>query len=171
MPDAQEKQPKTYQKTKDAIAMVQAGISPENALKYANLKDKVSAKQVSVLRGKVRKHTLTSPKAVKLAHDCVIDTLQGKGVPEYDSEGNQIGERCIPTATNRNDITRLIYDRYEPAIKVQANINMDIDPVDLSAYLNSSPMPGLELSPQVVDITNDNDSAESEIHPKIPPKE
>ena len=181
MPDQQttpvNNMPKTLQKTRDAILMVQAGIDPESALKYANLKTKVSAKQVSVLRQKVKKYSLQAPSVVKSANNQVKRILAGevREIPKQavakSGEVVDYTEVIAPSDTNILAAASMVYDRYEPAVKIQANVNLDVDPVDLGVYLNSRPIAGPELSSQVHDNTIDIGNSKIEIPPKVPPKD
>jgi hypothetical protein len=125
--ETDKKEPKLYQKTKDAITMVQAGMDETTALMYVNQKDKISQKQVSVLRSKVKKHSLTNPKIVKLANNAMLDCLRDK----------PINGDTYPSYTNKIAVASLVYDRYEPAVKVQVQASVSYSPVDLSKYLNA----------------------------------
>lgn len=152
-----EKEPKLYQKTKDAIAMVNAGIEPREALKYANLKDNISAKQVSVFRSKVKKHSIVSPQIVKLAHNQIKRILAGevREVPQQvvTKAGQVIDyiETITPSDTNIIAAATLSYDRYEPVVRQNINLNIDVHPVDLSAYSNRK-VEGTQDSSQIIDV-------------------
>jgi hypothetical protein len=145
MPETIANEPKLYQKTLDAIKIVEAGIDPAKALQLVNNGRKVSDTSVSSFKSKLRKHSLTQPKVVKLAHKALIDCLKGETstytAEKVTKDGDvvQYQEVIAPTVTNKVAAASLVYDRYEPVIKQVANINLNMDcsPVDLSKYVNS----------------------------------
>jgi len=122
------KEPRMYQKTLDAISIVNAGVEPAKALQLVNNGRKVSGTSVSLFKSKLKKHSLSSPKIVKLAHNAIKDCLEDKA----------INDEIYPSYTNKLAAASLVYDRYEPAIKQVAslNVNLDCSPVDLSRYAN-----------------------------------
>ena len=138
----QQTEHKMYQKTKDAIAMVQSGINPADALKYVNCKDNISAKQVSVLRAKVKKHSLTAPGIVKSASSQIKRILSGEcreiGQQKVTKDGQVVDytETIAPSDTNILAAASLVYDRYEPVIKQGVQVNVDISAINLDDYRN-----------------------------------
>lgn len=148
------KQPRLYQKTLDAIQIVESGISPQKALQLVNNGRKVSDTSVSTFKAKLKKHSLTQPKVVKLAHKALIDCLKGE-TSSYTAEkvtkdGDVVTyqEVIAPTITNKVAAASLVYDRYEPAVRQNLNINVDVHPVDLSQFSNRLPVD----NSQIIDV-------------------
>ena len=127
MPEIDNKPPRLYQKTKDAIAMVTAGLDARTALKYANFKDNISDRQVIRLNKKVRKYSLTSPSIIKLAHKAIKDCLND--VP--------INGNIFPTYSNKIAIAGMAYDRFEPVKSQQTEANQVITHIDFSVINNN----------------------------------
>lgn len=159
--------PKTLQKTRDAILMVQAGIDPESALKYTNLKTKVSAKQVSVLRQKVKKYSLQAPSVVKSANNQLKRILAGevrtvdKQAVTKAGEVVDYTEVIAPSDTNILAAASMVYDRYEP-VKGQSAGPTGNTYIDLSQYdvkvINHNEQPVKQVinkEQQVVDIAKE----------------
>jgi hypothetical protein len=133
------KEPKMLQKTKDAIAMVNAGISPANALKAVNFKRKISHQAIAELKQKVNKCSLSQPNIVKLAHNAIKDCLNNR----------PINGEIYPTHTNKLAAATMVYDRIEPVVRQNLNINIDVHPVDLTAWSNRK----VEEKQEAIDIT------------------
>jgi hypothetical protein len=136
-----EKQPKYLQKTLDAIKLVDMGIEPKQALQLTNFKKDITAQAVHKFKKKYNKYSLTAPKIQKLAHNAITDCLSDAPIIQKrkDKQGNEIVEEIPPTWTNKIAAASMVYDRVEPAIRQNANLNLNVDvhPVDLSLYLNS----------------------------------
>ncbi len=161
-------QPKYYQKTQAAFAMLDAGVKPEVAVQLLNNTNKPARSTVSLLKAKYKKYSLSAPKMQKLAHNAIQDCLTDKPIKQTltkkDKEGKEIEiiEETVPSWTNKIAAASMVYDRIEPVInKSQSvNVNIDVSPVDLSLYRNnvsSVSKAGLELDAQTIDITS-NDS-------------
>ena len=147
-------QSKLYPKTLDAINLVNAGVSPEDALKYVNFKQNIRKETVSRFKAKLKKHSLQSPNMVKLAHNAVKDCLTDQPIvsKRTDKQGNEIIEETPPTWTNKLAAASMVMDRVEPAIRQNLNVNANVDvhPVDLGRWLNGQ---GDEKEAIEVDIT------------------
>jgi hypothetical protein len=115
-------QPRYAQKTLDAMALVQAGLKPKEALKAVNYTNKISDRAVSSFNKKFRKHSLTHPKLVKLAHNAVRDCLTDQPIisKRTDKQGNEIIEENAPTWANKIAAASMVYDRAEPTKQPEA---------------------------------------------------
>jgi hypothetical protein len=147
-----QKQPKLLKKTLQAVNLVNHGMSERDALQVVHNKDKISNAAISKFKAKVNKYSLSSPKIQKLADSQLKRVLEGRpriveipltdkaGVLVKDDAGNQVMTQVatIPTDTNTVAVLGMVYDRTQPAVKMQANINIEFSPVDLSAYYNGS---------------------------------
>jgi hypothetical protein len=116
IPETTEKPPKYYPKTLEAIQLVNAGVSPEMALRFSNQKDNIRPETVSRFKQKLKKYTLTHPKLVKLAHNAVQDCLTDQPIisKRTDRQGNEIIEENTPTWANKIAAASMVYDRAEP---------------------------------------------------------
>lgn len=136
-----EKQPKYAQKTLDAITLVSAGLNPTKALQAVNYKPNITVQAVNKFKKKFQKYSLQAPKIQKLAHNAITDCLSDAPIIQKrkDKQGNEIIEEIPPTWTNKIAAASMVYDRVEPAIRQNQNLNVNVDvhPVDLSRYLNS----------------------------------
>jgi hypothetical protein len=126
------------------MTMLQNGVDAKTALLLTNpYKDTISRESVSKLRRKFKQYSLQAPKTVKLAHQAVKDALTNKPIEfttqkvTKDGEVVELTETIMPSYTNKLAAASMVYDRYEPSIKVQANINIDVDPIDLGSYKNA----------------------------------
>lgn len=118
------------------------GIEPKEALTLID-GEIPSPSRVSRLKEKVRKYSLSAPKMVKLAHQAVKETLQMKPI-EYEAHKAVPGvgvvdytDTLLPSITNRLAAAAMVLDRDQPIVKVSVNANMnaDIDPVDLALFM------------------------------------
>lgn len=136
-----ETQPRYLQKTLDAIKLVDMGIEPKQALQITNFKKDITAQAVHKFKKKYNKYSLTAPKIQKLAHNAITDCLSDAPIIQKrkDKQGNEIVEEIPPTWTNKIAAASMVYDRVEPVIRQNANLNLNVDvhPVDLSLYLNA----------------------------------
>jgi hypothetical protein len=151
------KQPRYAQKTLDAMALVQAGLKPKEALKAVNYTNKISDRAVSSFNKKFRKHSLTAPTMVKLAHHAVKDCLTDTPITQVkkDKQGNEIIEEIAPTWTNKLAAAAMVYDRVEPVVRQVQSINIDITAINLDDYRNglACDMQGVSThNTQVIDI-------------------
>lgn len=103
-------------KTLAAIQMVDAGISPREALQITNVKENISREAVTKFKAKYRKYSLTHPRMVKLAHNAVKDCLTDQPIlsKRTDKQGNEIIEENVPTWANKIAAATMVYDRAEP---------------------------------------------------------
>jgi hypothetical protein len=135
MPETDENPPnqeRFYSKLKEAANLViNPGVDPKAALTLTKGKIPADA-TLSRFKSKLEKYSLTRPAMVKLAHNAIRETLQMKPVTLQD------GKELIPSHTNRLAAAQMIADRIEPIIRVNQNmnINVDLDPVDMSKYGN-----------------------------------
>jgi hypothetical protein len=145
------KQPKTQAKTIEAIRLVQNGADYQTALQITNNKPVISQRAIYKLKDKCKKYELTNPKTVKLADSQVKRILKGEprsyeipvklaGKVILDEQGKPLmtTETVIPTDSNITALLGMIYDRFEPVIHQQININTEFSPVDLSSYFNGA---------------------------------
>ena len=140
-PSVQE--PKYYSKTQKALHLLQThDISPKDALTLAR-GSVPSRDAVTKFKQKAARYSLTRPAMVKLAHNVVKDTLIGQ-VQSYTTE--KIGkngqvvtivETIAPTVTNQLAAAAMVFDRAEPVVRQNVNLNGDIKdfmPVNLGSY-------------------------------------
>jgi hypothetical protein len=105
---------------------------------------------------------------VKLAHEAVKDTLQGKEA-RYDavkvfSNGNreEYQEVIVPSYTNKLAAASMIYDRIEPLRGQQGNQAPQFTQVNISVYANPSDRFAVTenvTENNVIDINPDNTEA------------
>jgi hypothetical protein len=160
-------QPKHYQKTQAAFAMMDCGMDAKTALQIVNNTPKPAKATIYSLKAKHKKYSLQAPKMQKLAHnaiqDCLTDQPIKQAITKKDKDGNaiEIIEETVPSWTNKIAAASMVYDRCEPVVKQSVQINMDIDPINLDVYRNriasSVAKAGLELDSQAIDITSNND--------------
>lgn len=147
---------KTYQKTKDAIQLINAGLPIKQALQVTNFKKDIAPETVSRWKKKYQKYSLTTPKIAKLAHNAIIDCLTDQPIIQVkrDKDGNEINEAISPTWSNKMAAASMVYDRVEPVIhKAESVSHHVIHPVDLSKYRNDELSTGSQNA-EVIDITS-----------------
>lgn len=116
-----EKPHKYYPKTLEAIQLVNAGVSPEMALKFSNQKDSIRPETVSRFKQKLKKHSLTQPKLVKSAHEQIKRILEAdvRSIPQQKvtKDGQVVNyiESITPSDSNILAAAAMVYDRFEPA--------------------------------------------------------
>jgi hypothetical protein len=142
MPDKIENEPKLQPKTIQAMQYVDSGLTPRQALEAVNLKRNISREAISKFNAKYRKYSLTTPKMQKLASNALKDCLSDKA----------INGEIYPTYTNKIAAAAMVYDRVEPAIRQQINLNVEVHPVDLSNFSN-----------RVIDVTPVDKSQDSAV--------
>lgn len=127
-------------KTITAIQLVNSGLSPKEALKAVNYKKDIRPETVSRFKQKVNKYALSRPAMVKMAHNAIKDCLSDAPIinKRKDKQGKEIVEEIPPTWTNKIAAASMVYDRVEPIVRQNLNVNanMDVHPVDLSRWLN-----------------------------------
>lgn len=128
-----------YEKNAEVVKLVANGYSASDAYALMHNGKRPHAVTESKIRKLARKYSLTQKTVVKEAHKAVMDTLQLKEVNDIK-----------PSATNRLMAAQMVYDRLEPVIKNQTNIQNNVinHPVDLSKY-------ALDVSKE--DKTNENE--------------
>ena len=96
--------------------MVEAGLTPEEALKAVNYTSKISGQSVCNFKNKLKKYSLTHPKLLKLAHNAVKDCLTDQPIisKRKDKQGQEIIEENAPTWANKIAAASMVYDRAEP---------------------------------------------------------
>ena len=142
---AEQTPPKYLKKTLDAIKLVEAGISPRDALQATNMVTKISAQAVSKFKAKLRKYSLTQPQTVHLASTQIKRILKAHAREEAHKKVTKSGEvveyidNVYPTDTNILAAAAMVYDRLEPAKTISQNLNINIDasPVDLSRWMDN----------------------------------
>lgn len=159
------KQPKYYQKTLDAFKLIEAGLTPREALQAANMTTKVSDAAVCALKNKLKKHSLTDPATVKLASSQIKRILKARAREEVRKKVLSSGEvveytdNIYPTDTNIIAAASMVYDRYEPVQRADQAPGTVINYLDLSQVTNGTPDSlGVDLG--VHDITPTNNSNE-----------
>ena len=130
-------------KTKKAIALVeQHGLTPREALILATGKPNISHAAVSSFKAKVAKHSLQTPQMQRMAASVVKDVLKGS-TRSFETEkvinGQKVNvtETLAPSYTNQLAAAAMVYDRLEPIVRQNLNINAnlkDFMPVNLDDY-------------------------------------
>jgi hypothetical protein len=148
-------------KTLAAIQLVDAGISPKEALQITNVKRNISNEAVSKFKAKYRKYSLSHPKLVKAANNQVSRILAGEPrqidqqkVAKNGEIVNYI-ETIAPTDSNILAAASMVYDRVEPVMRQVQSINIDISAINLDDYRNglACDMQGVSThNTQVIDI-------------------
>jgi len=124
-PETIQNQPKQYQKTIDAINLVNAGLDHKTALQAVNYKRDIRPETVSRFKAKCQKYSLSQPKMQKLASKAVQDCLSDK----------PINGEILPSYTNKLAAASMVYDRVDPVIRQNLNVNVNtVHPVDLSRW-------------------------------------
>jgi hypothetical protein len=137
--------PRFYNKTQQAVDLiVKHGVDEKTALVLSGCKTQMSNGNLSRFREKVRKYALTAPAMVKMAHNAVKDTLAMKPIT-YEASKPVAGigivdytETIMPSITNRLAAAAMVLDRDQPIVRmnVNANLNSDMDPIDLAAFMS-----------------------------------
>lgn len=132
---------KCQQKTIAQLTMMDNGVDALTALQLTNNKQQISPVTKYKLEKKYQRYSLLSTAMRKMAHNAVKDCLSDAPIIQKrkDRQGNEIIEEIPPTWTNKIAAASMVYDRVEPAIRQNQNLNVNVDvhPVDLSLYLNS----------------------------------
>jgi len=137
-----EKEPRFYSKTQEAAKLViEHGVDPKEALMLTTGRIPDSG-NLSRFTRKVSKYALSRPGVVKLAHQAALNILKGTPMEIEQQKVNKAGEivnyteKIAPTFTNQAAIIGMVYDRVEPVVRqnVNLNLNADISPVDLDRY-------------------------------------
>jgi len=137
-------EPQMYGKTARAMKLViEHGCTPKDALLMVRNGGNVPDRTLKEFKRKVARYSLTRPAMVKLAHNCVENVL--KCVPnvlttqKMDKNGQvvDIVEQVIPTHTNQLAAAAMVFDRAEPVVRQNINLNgelKDFMPVILDDY-------------------------------------
>jgi hypothetical protein len=120
---------------------VEHGIDPKQA--YALVNGKIPSKAtLGRVKDKARRMSLTAPAMVKLAHQAVRDTLEGKEA-RYDavkvfSNGKREAyqEVIVPSYTNKLAAAAMIFDRDQPIKGQQGDQAPSFTHVNMNVYLN-----------------------------------
>ena len=122
------KQPRYYPKTIEAFKLVEAGLTPEEALKAVNYTSKISGQSVCNFKNKLKKYSLTHPKLLKLAHNAVKDCLTDQPIisKRTDKQGQEIIEETAPTWANKIAAASMVYDRVEPTRQSPEIVNQSL---------------------------------------------
>jgi hypothetical protein len=138
------KRPEIYGKTQKAIELVvNHGLTPSDALCLATGKQQIDSGTLSRFRAKVQKHSLARPAMVKLAHSVVQDVLRGKAdsvtTQKLGKNGQVVDiiEQIAPTHTNKLAAAAMVFDRAEPVVRQNVNLNGDLKdfmPVNLDDF-------------------------------------
>lgn len=145
-PTPQKYTPKPQPKTLAAIQMVEAGLTPREALQVVNVKNNISDQAVSKFRKKYRLYSLAKPGMVRSAHQQIkrILAAEPREVEQQkvtkDGQVIDYKEIIAPTDANILAAASMVYDRYEPAIQHQQSVNLDISTnlIDLSRWSNKN---------------------------------
>lgn len=140
MQDSSQNSPKYLSKTLTAINLVSAGLTPKEALQFTNLKRDITPNAVSKFKRKYEKYSLTNPTYVKLAGTQLKRILQAEPREVIQEKLNKNGEvitiieRITPNDSNILAAASMVYDRVEPIITHNVNVNTNIPLLDLGNY-------------------------------------
>ena len=133
-----------YAKTERACQLiVHHGVEPREALKLATGNPSPGRTAVMEIKQKAARYSLSRPAMVKLAHKVVADTLKGKPdqivQQKVDKNGQVVEyvEQIAPTHTNKLAAASMVFDRAEPVVRQNVNLNGDLKdfmPVNLSDF-------------------------------------
>jgi hypothetical protein len=112
-------------KTKEVLEYMSMGLPAKKAYQLAKPGKEITRQHEHRIQKMFEKWAVNSPKLQKLAHLAIKDTLEMKEI-----------EGIKPTVTNRLTAVQMVLDRTEPVIKINHNLNanIEISPVDLSKY-------------------------------------
>jgi hypothetical protein len=131
-------------KTLAAIQLVDAGISPKEALQITNVKRNISNEAVSKFKAKYRKYSLSHPKLVKAANNQVSRILAGEPRQVDQQKVAKNGEivnyveTIAPTDSNILAAASMVYDRVDP-------VQRGVDVVNNSLTINAIPAAAQEI--------------------------
>jgi hypothetical protein len=120
-------------KTIKAIELANSGMAPRDALETVNGCRKVSANAASIFKKKLEKYSLLHPQTVKLANKVILDVLRGTERKTTQQRVTKSGEvidiieTIAPSHTNQIEAAKMVYDRFEPIIKINENNNNNTD--------------------------------------------
>ena len=124
------------------MKLVNAGLSPREALQTMNHKKDISYAAISKFNEKVRNYSLTAPEMVKSMSQQVKRIIKARAREEAHRKVSRSGEvieyidNVYPTDTNILAACAMVADRIEPIIHQTANLNVNVDcsPVDLGRW-------------------------------------
>ncbi len=129
--------PRRLRKTLDAFKLVEAGLTPRQALQTTNFRQTISGAAVSKFSPKFRQYTLTRPGTVKLAESQVRRILKAKArevvkektveVKEGIETVKEITQYIHPSDSNILAAAGMVYDRYEPVRQLDGAGNTQIN--------------------------------------------
>jgi hypothetical protein len=138
------KEPRYYGKTQKALMLVERhGVDPADALRLATGNPTPNPATLTAFRKKAAAYSLSRPSMVKLAHSVVKDTMSGKcdqiQQQKVTSTGQVVDfiENIAPTHTNKLAAAAMVFDRVEPVVRQNINLNgnlADFMPVKLECY-------------------------------------
>lgn len=102
------------------MKLVDAGLTPRQALQATNLKRDISTAGIAVFKKKYKKHSLTAPATVHLASNQIKRILKAQAREEAHTKATKDGEvvdyidNIYPTDSNILAAAGMVYDRYEP---------------------------------------------------------
>lgn len=132
-------------KTLKAIELCAASdVDPKVALTILNNGKPPESRTVTRVKNNIEKYRLTHPRMVKLARNVVLNTLKGESREILQKKMSKNGEvvefteQISPTVSNQLDAAKMVYDRAEPTVhqNVNLNLNAELSPVDLEKYKN-----------------------------------
>jgi hypothetical protein len=145
------------------IKQVAFGILTDNGVSVADAEKALSYADRTgyAIANKLKKYKLKESKLISPAYKALQETLKMKPLqtneyktcPSCKGKENERPEAAIclickgrgvlrveiyPNHATRIEAAKMVYERFDPAIKHQANINvnMDVDPVEMARYLN-----------------------------------
>jgi hypothetical protein len=137
-----EKPCKLRKTTRRALKLVNDGIEPVKALQIVNNKDDLDPTTIRRFKNNVLKYSLKTPGTVKKAKSQLdrILSAQPRELKQQklgkDGQVIEYIETIAPPDSVIMSAVQAVYDRYEPAVQQQLNVNVTVDPIDLGEYLN-----------------------------------
>jgi len=133
---------KISEKSIKQFKLMEMGETAENALRLTNCKNEVSKGAIYNLEQRYKKWSLQRPEVVELAGKQFNRILKGGKRTIKKQKVTNTGqvidytEQIAPSDTTILAAVSMVYDRYEPVVNKNVNINVNLAPIDLSEFRN-----------------------------------
>ena len=127
------------------MELCNAGYEAKEALTIVNGNRPPQPSDVSHFKNRYKKYSLLHPQTVKLANSVILNVLRGeqRQVPQQrvtkSGEVVDIIETITPSHTNQLEAAKMVYDRFEPVIKINENNNNNTDMLGMVVLALTSP--------------------------------
>jgi len=109
------------------IALMSSGLNAAEAVRCVDGIEKPSARRVKRAEEMFERFSLAHPELVNAAQKVVKDAMEFK--PKV-----RKGKVITPTYAQALEAAKMVLDRADPVINRNLNVNINVDPVDLSRY-------------------------------------